>query len=177
MKGQGCRLLCRRGVGLVFAVTACFSGCGLEIDPGPGRVGDEPTPDDPPAAADVVTVRFRVFTSNEAVDVAFFATNDPLEVLPDDLFLPANAFSASIGLAGTGIVPPLSEDVIVFPCSETLTLGTTGGRFLDSETGDLLGTGVARWATEGPLGLCGSIVTFEYSGAEGARTTSLTIGN
>lgn len=176
MKRQGCRRLLPGGAGLALAVVVCLSGCGFEIEPGAGRIGDDPEPD-APAAGDVVTVRFRVFTAQEAVDVEFFATNDPLEVIPGDLFVPANAFSASVGLAGTGIVPPLSEDVILFPCSPTLTLGTTGGTFLDSETGEPRGTGVARWASEGPLGLCGAIVTFEFAGAEDARTTVLTIGN
>lgn len=171
MKRHGCRQ-----AGLLFALAVSLSGCGFEVDPGTGQVGDTIEPG-APAAEDVVTVRFRVFTAQEAVDVQFFATNDPLEVIPDELFVPANSFSESVGLAGTGIVPPLSEDVIIFPCSPTLILGTSGGRFLDSETGELRGVGVARWASEGPLGLCGATVTFEFAGTEEARTTFLTIGN
>ena len=50
-----------------------------------------------------------------------------------------------------------------------LTLGTSGGQFLDAESGALRGRGTPRWAQEGPLALCGGEITFD-----GERIESLT---
>ena len=111
----------------------------------------------------VVRVRFVNLTSDNAVDVEFYASNEQFATLPDDLFMPANRISASIGVAGTGILEPANQDTIEFPCTPTLTLGTMGGSFVDNETGEARGIGTARWAQEKPLGLCGGSVTFVYS--------------
>ena len=111
----------------------------------------------------VVRIRFLNLTSANAVDVEFYASNEPVATLPDDLFVPANRITASIGVAGTGILQPANQDTIGFPCTSTLTLGTLGGSFVDNETGEPHGTGTARWIQEQPLGLCGGIVTFVYS--------------
>lgn len=111
----------------------------------------------------LVRVRFLNLTSANAVDVEFYASNEPVATLPDDLFVPANRITASIGVAGTGILQPANQDTIEFPCTPTLTLGTLGGSFVDNETGEPRGTGTARWAQEQPLGLCGGVVTFVYS--------------
>ena len=111
----------------------------------------------------VVRVRFLNLTASNAVNVEFFASNEPIATLPEDLFLPANRITASIGVAGTGIIQPASQDTIDFPCTPTLTLGTMGGSFVDNETGEPRGIGTARWAQEQPLGLCGGSVTFVYS--------------
>jgi hypothetical protein len=114
--------------------------------------------------SDIVTVRFRNLTAREAVNVEFHATNDVLTNLPDDLFSPDRLILASVGVAGTGIIEPLNFDVIEMRCTGTLTLGTLGGVFLDNESGELRGRGTARWLEEGPLALCGSVVTFEFLG-------------
>lgn len=111
----------------------------------------------------VVRVRFLNLTSANAVDVEFYASNEPVATLPEDLFVPANRITASIGVAGTGILQPANQDAIDFPCTPTLTLGTQGGSFVDNETGEPRGMGTARWAQEQPLGLCGGVVTFVYS--------------
>lgn len=123
----------------------------------------------------VVTVRFRNFSLIEAVHVEFFASTTVLQNLPDDLFVPENSVTASIGVAGTGIIVPLSEDVLDFPCADGLILGTTGGSFVDNETGASLGVGMSRWAQEGPLALCGHTVTFEYFSETGVFMTILSI--
>lgn len=125
---------------------------------------------------EIVTIRFRNLTASEAVHVEFYATTQPLGVLPDDLFLPEHLVTASIGIAGTGIIPPQQPDVIEFPCTPTLTIGTLGGTFVDVESGEPRGQGVPRWAQEGPLGLCGSMVTFDFSGDPTAFGTTLSIG-
>ncbi len=131
---------------------------------------------DPPAD-DVVRIRFRNFTADEAVDVEFHATNNKLTNLPTDLFVSDHHVTASVGVAGTGIIEPRHEDVIEFPCTPNLTIGTSGGRFVDHETGEARGVGVPRWAQEGPLELCGAVVTFEFAGDGTGFSTFITIGH
>ena len=128
------------------------------------------------AVAEIVTIRFRNLTVEEAVDVEFYASQNPMANLPDDLLVEENLVTASIGIAGTGIVQPLEEDVIEFPCEAGLTIGTRGGEFLDNETGEPRGMGEPRWAQEGPLALCGAVVTFEFAGDGVEFATALTIG-
>jgi hypothetical protein len=145
-----------RSASILVAATV-FSGCATQV------VTDQtPTSLDASVTPDEVLVRFRNFAESEAVDVEFYATNNPLAVLPDDLFQEANRVTASIGVAGTSIVQPLRVDAITFTCTEHLTMGTTGGSFLDNETGQARGIGTMRWVQEGPLGLCGHVVTFEF---------------
>lgn len=146
-------------------------GCGIEFT----------TPRDLPndgvmGAPEVVTVRFRNFSLEMAVNVQFHATNEVLAVLPDDLLVDANLISSMIGVAGTGIIQPLRFDVIEFECTGNLRIGTLGGVFLDNDTGEVLGMGTVRWIGEGQAGLCGSIVTFDFTGAEGEFTTQLRVG-
>lgn len=154
-----------------------LSGCFMALpNTGDGANGGSPSDGDRPEDR-VVIVRFKNFTLDEAVDVEFFATNLPLSNLPDDLFLDIYRFTASVGIAGTGFVEPLVQDRIEFPCTNQLTLGTRGGRFVDNETGEFRGIGQPRWVTEGPLSLCGSVVTFEYHGNGLEFTTKLQITN
>jgi hypothetical protein len=128
-------------------------------------------------AKDMVMVRFRNLAIAEAVDVEFYATDEPLEN-PDDLFDPAYLLSEEmgIGFAGTGLVPPLREEVIELPCSDDLIIGTGGGHFVDSDTGEPHGDGTQLLTQARFQGFCGSVVTFRFSGREGDFTTTLTIG-
>lgn len=154
-----------------------IGGCGLDLEP--DSVGVDTMPADPSGGAQrasTVTIRFRNFARVDAVDVQFFATNEPLMLLPDELFVPENSFTRDVGIVGLGIIERLREDTITFPCSESLAIGTLGGRFLDNDTGDHRGEGVPRWAQQGPLALCGSVVTFEFSGGDGEFNTNLKIG-
>lgn len=165
-------------IGLMAALTAT-AGCDVELDAGPPAPGDTSTlsegaRDQP--TADAVIVRFRNLALSDAVNVEFYATNEPLETVPGDLFLPDNLVTASIGVAGTGIVQPRTEDAIVLPCTANLTVGTAGGSFADNESGEPRGLGAPRWAQEGPLALCGAVVTFEFSGDDAGFITILTIG-
>ncbi len=161
----------RRGAGWLGVLILCGgTGCGVDIaDPDP-QAAEIPEP-----APTVVTVRFQNFALDDAVDVEFYATNGPLGLLPDDLFTPENRITTSVGVAGTGIVTPLAADTVEVPCTETTTIGTLGGSFIDSETGEPRGIGVARWAQEGPLALCGATVTFNYTGKEGDYRTDVGI--
>jgi hypothetical protein len=129
------------------------------------------------AGEDTVTVRFRNVTLAEAVDVQFHVGRQPFEVLPDDLFVPENLIKASIGVAGTGIVQPGREDAVQHPCERGLVIGTVGGYFMDNESGEPRGTGVPRWVEEGPLALCGGVVTFVFSGDGNAFTTTVTVNH
>ncbi len=154
------------------SIASLLLGCAVDLTEAIPRS----TPDDEPADETVVRVRFWNLTGSEAVDVEFFATNQPLVHLPDDLFVAANRITASVGVAGTGIIQPVSQDTIEFPCSPALTIGTAGGSFIDNETGELHGMGTARWAQEGPLGLCGGTVTFLFLTQEDQFTTKLFVG-
>lgn len=145
------------------AILMFTCGCTISVMPdlGPPSSGGGAGGGDGPDAT--VTVRFRNLTTSDAVDVEFFATNEPLDNLPDDLFLDSNSVTASIGLAGSGLVGPGQEDEIEFPCTEDLVLGTLGGTFLDDESGETQGTGDQRWSEEGPQFSCGTTIVFEYS--------------
>ncbi len=165
------------GAGLAVGLVGVVS---CTVDFGEGV----PPPDDTFApgvdlrpSEDMVAIRFRNLTADEAVNVEFYATNDSLEDLPDDLFVDDNLLTTSIGVAGTGIIQPWQVDAIEFPCTANLTIGTHGGRFVDSESGEPRGIGTPRWAQEGPLGLCGAVVTLEFAGDGVEFTTVLSIGD
>jgi len=164
--------------GLLPAVVGVvLAGCALDMAPEDTVV--ELT-DDPAAAVEpatpIVTIRFRNVAVNEAVNVEFYATNDPTVTLPDDLFVPENSITTSVGVAGTGLLQPLQDDTIEFPCTPDLVVGTLGGTFLDNETGEVIGSGVARWAQETALGLCGYKILFEFGNDFGTFTTRVAIG-
>jgi len=162
----------------VTALVTLSLGCPLEqATPNPGnQQSDVPAPSQEPTQR-TVTVRFRNLAVDEAVDVEFYASNVTLETLPESLFVDQNAVSAGIGIAGTGILEPLREDSLEVPCGESLVLGTLGGSFLDNESGELLGHGVARWVSDAPIGLCGRGVLFEYDNEFGTFTTLVSIGD
>ena len=123
------------------------------------------------AGDDTVLVVFRNLSSTDAVQVDFHAASGITNV-PDDLFVSENLITQDIGVAGTGIVQPLQFDFLrEFPCTGDLLLGTSGGRFLDNETGELRGTGQPRWVEASAVGFCGGAVTFTFvSDGEEFRT-------
>jgi len=125
--------------------------------------------------SNVVTVRFSNLTTQAAVNVGFFSMGDSSAVVPDELFTEENALTRDIGLAGTGILPPNVSDSVDIPCGTNLIIGTSGGAFVDPETGDELGKGTRRWASENPLGFCGAVVTFEYVSLGGSFDTRISI--
>lgn len=154
---------------LVVAVAGC------EVDLSAPRPSDPEVPDVPDDPGGVVFIAFSNLSPTEAVDVQFHATNDPLAVLPDDLFVEETAASAGIGVAGTGIIQPLDDDLIVFPCTANLSMGTAGAIFLDNDSGETRGVAAMRWLQDRPLNLCGRLVTFEFAGAEGNFTVSVSV--
>jgi len=167
-------------VPVTLAAMLAIAGTGYALDPpldgftraasdGPGPATD-PTPT-------VVTVRFRNLAVDEAVHVEFDATNDALATLPDDLFVEGNLVTEYIGVAGMGILEPLREVALEFPCTAQLAVETSGGTFLDNDSGEIRGAGVARWAQDAALGLCGHKVLFELANESGTFTTRVAIGN
>ena len=158
-------------VGLAMLCIGCsgdlFFGLDSEIERGL---------EDGPVTATEVLIRFRNFSPIDAVNVEFFATNETLGTVPDDLFVDDHRTNANIGVAGTGILEPAHSDAIVFPCTEDLVIGTTGGTFSDNDTGEVRGTGDRRWAQAKAIGLCGRTVTFEFAPDDVGFLTRMTIG-
>lgn len=158
--------------GRVFAAFLLPAVLGCEVDMIAPRPAAPEVPDNP---RDVVFISFSNLSPTEAVDVQFHATNDPVAVLPDDLFVNATATSAGIGVAGTGIIQPLDGDLITFPCTADLSIGTAGAIFLDNDSGEPRGVAAMRWLEDRPLDLCGRLVTFEFSGTEGSFSVSVNV--
>lgn len=125
----------------------------------------------------VITIRFANLSEVDAVNVDFFVTYASLSVLPNDLFVPQNFYTNDIGVAGTGVLEPRVIDEIEIECTETMTIGTTGGRFLDNESGDHRGVGTSRWLQEGPLALCDGLVIFVYRNDESGFHTTVVVQN
>lgn len=175
----------RRKTSLAFVAScvagfaALFAGCSgdlfLELVPDPNP---DPTPGASagPIRAGKVLIRFRNFSQTDAVNVEFFVSNNALDTLPDDLFVDEHRTSANIGVAGTGILEPLRSDETLFPCTADLVIGTTGGTFIDNDTGEVRGRGDMRWSQDAAVGLCGRSVTFRFEPVDDGFTTRMTIG-
>ena len=121
------------GLGLVVALgTMLGGGCSVEIGPNPGQPGgtNPPSNDD----LETVTLRFVNLATDLGVDLEFYASNEPLDVVPDDLFVEENLVTEGLGFLGSGTLGPLWEDSIDFPCTEELTIGTRGGTFRDTDS-------------------------------------------
>jgi hypothetical protein len=141
---------------------------------GAGTPNENVAPEPLPEAR--VAVRFANTTLNEAVNVQFYASSDVLEQVPDDLFAdPENLVTASLGIAGTGLIEPGEKDEITLDCDENLIFGTAGGLFLDNESGDERGNGERRWVEQRALGVCGGTVTFVFAREGESFRTRLTV--
>jgi hypothetical protein len=139
-----------------------LAACSVVIEPNPGN-GNGGSQEPPP---EFVTIRFINASSDQAVQVEFYATNEPLEAIPDELFADDTYLvNQSIGVAGSGLLEPQSGDEIDFECTETLTIGTLGGEFRDNETGEVLGRGNEVYKAPGGFSLCGGTAVFTYSSA------------
>ena len=161
-----------------FVSVLLLPGCSFELlatGDLPADTTAPPVDGDDSAMANKVTVRFINLTEDQAVDVEFYVEEEPIDRIPDELFVAANLIQRSIGVAGSGLVPPRSADEISLDCNPDLIFGTRGGRFLDAESGDLEGEGKPRWVQEGPLGLCGSVVTIEFSSDGSEFNTRITV--
>lgn len=154
--------------GLILLLAGTLvSGCGqTPVVPD----GGEPT------APDTVLVVFRNLSLTDAVQVNFYASSDPVTNLPDDLFVPANLNTTGVGVAGTGIVQPAQFDFVRdFPCTDDLVIGTSGGQFVDNDSGEVRGTSPPRWLEAAAAGFCGGAVTFTFSNSDGEFETTVAI--
>jgi len=143
----------------VWVVLLAATGCGTAL---PGFDELAPGTDVGRQADQVVTIAFRNLATTEAVNVEFHTATAPLASLPDDLFVEQNSVTINIGIAGTGLLFPGATDILELPCNANLIIGTAGGKFLDNETGELLGRGQPRWLDATSVGLCGAIVGFTF---------------
>jgi len=159
------------------AMLALSVGGGCTIDLAPvvpsdgGNGGGSQTPD-----RDTVRVIFRNLTEDEAVEVEFYATEDPLEMIPEGLFADGYLVVRNIGVGGRGVIAPGETDSIQVDCGEGLVLGTRGGLFVDNETGDELGTGTIRWVQEDAQFSCGATIVLEYTSDGDTFETHLLLG-
>ncbi|HOB74370.1 MAG TPA: hypothetical protein PKG54_07580 [Phycisphaerae bacterium] len=115
------------------------------------------------SSSDTITVRLVNATATRAVDVQLFATGQGVGDLDTEFFIPANQLLADIGFAGSGILVPASDDQITLACADALIVGTLGGRFLNEDTGEEIGTGSRFVLFQGSQFACGSTITFTFS--------------
>ncbi len=154
--------------GLVGLVS--ILGCGNNFNNAEKPLQDEPPPR-------MVTIQFANLSTTEAVNVDFYLSYERMEFMPNGLFVSGNFFTEGVGVAGTGVIEPRSSDSIEIECTEFLSIGTTGGRFVDGESGESLGVGVPRWLQEGPLAICDGEVTFVYRSEEEGFNTTIVLKN
>ncbi len=143
-------------------LVGCFAGCDLTFQPNPDDgSGDDSDQDNPTPVADTVELRLLNLTSSALEAQIFLGTNGPDET-PGSLFVPANLFTERIGLAATGLIEPAGSDTALIDCVDGLVIGTDGGKFLDVETGQELGTGEPRLLSRGFVFDCDDEITLIY---------------
>lgn len=132
--------------------------------------------DDEPSGGEenAVTVRFVNHTAR-AVDVEFYLTANTVTDIGADLFAPGNKVTAEIGFAGSGLLEAGAADQIVIACDDATALGTTGGLFLNANTGSQLGRGRQLTLFKGLQYGCGDVVTFTYSESGGEFSTGFSV--
>lgn len=130
--------------------------------------------DDKDMPDNTVRVRFTNFSTTNAVRVQFFVSSETGITPPDELFVQQFDVTetSSIGVAGSGIVGPQSDDEIEINCADNLIIGTLGGEFLDDNSGKVVGQGdQSRWLVFGGQFDCGATITYSYRSAGGFSVT------
>lgn len=131
-----------------------------------------PTVTEIPLPDPIVTV-ILANESDVAVDTQLFVLNDVNNPQVDELFAERNQFRRGIGFLSLGILAPGEIVEVTLDCGSALTVGTTGGQFLDPETGDEITNGdTPRTATLGPQFDCLGTVVFTYRLDENGVGTS-----
>jgi len=176
-------VFCLRPAGTMLVLLVTFAGLGCTIDFIPiddGVVVNDNS--DPTGGDSQISIGFRNFATTEAVRLEFYLSIGPLDALPGDLFVVENLIGGDnqidgqgIGVANQAIIGPRQQDWISVACDQELTVGTTGGTFLDEESGELRGVGTMRWAQEGAQFACGAVIVFEYAPDGDRFTTTLLI--
>ncbi len=143
-------------------LTISSAACDVAFQPDPNDGGDDGSDqDNPTPIADTVELRLLNLTSSALEAQIFLGTNGP-DATPASLFVPSNLFTERIGLAATGLIQPAGSDTALIDCVDGLVIGTDGGRFLDVETGQLLGTGEPRLLQRGFVFDCDDEITLIY---------------
>jgi hypothetical protein len=155
--------------GVVMQTGSCLTS--VSIDP-----EDSGEPTNPPAPASRITVRFANQTAS-ALDVQFYASASAVGTDLNALFAGGNQITMDIGFAGTGLIAPNGSDEITLDCVSAVTIGTRGGRFVNSDSGQEVATGQQRVASMDLQYNCGDRVTwtFLYSDQAQAFTTTLLV--
>lgn len=178
------RVFCGR-VRLTALVSALLvGGCSIDVSPGPGGDGDGDGGDGNGLGGDrnSIVVSFRNLADTEAVDVEFYFAEGALENVPEDLFLDENRVQGDnliqgngIGLTNTATIGPGEADSFSLTCDQELTFGTTGGVFLDAETGEQRGQGTMIWLQQDAQFFCGAVIEFRYASDGDGFSTSFSL--
>ncbi len=163
LRGKGW-LAGRVAVGVLVSVVGCGSVNLLD--------GLDVEPPDPPANG--ITVQLVNLHPTAAVDIELFVTGGAVDDFDTDLFTDANRVE-DIGFAGTGFVPRLEAETITFSCGDAMVIGTSGPRFVDPDSNELLGTGEQRILERDATFSCGDVIVFEFEEVSGSFVTRLSI--
>jgi hypothetical protein len=157
--------------------TGCNTGTALgsgRAETGPDEAGganqEADSPEELQPGLDQVVIRF-LNSSDVDVDTEFYATNQPLDDPPTELFAAEYRVQVGIGAFGSGVVLSGQADEIVFPCTDTTVLGTAGGKYRDPDLGTLLGSGQARIIKVSLNFDCGNTIIFTYRSEDGEYST------
>ncbi len=179
--------VCGGRVRLTALVSALLvGGCSVDIGPGPGGDGDGDggNGNGPGVNKDSFVVSFRNLTDSEAVDVEFYFAEGALENdnVAEHLFLEQNRVQGDnliqghgIGLANSATIGPGEAVSVSLSCDQELTIGTTGGTFLDAETGEQRGQGTMIWLQQDAQPFCGAVVEFRYASDRDGFSTSWSV--
>lgn len=151
-------------VGLLVTVAGCGSVDllgGLDVE----------TPDPP---ANGITVQLVNLHPTAAVDIELFVSDSAVTDFDTELFTDANRVE-NLGFAGTGFVPRLQAESITFSCGEAVVIGTSGPRFVDPDSNELLGTGEQRILERDATFSCGDVIVFEFEEVGGSFVTRLSV--
>ncbi|UCE61137.1 MAG: hypothetical protein JSU63_05175 [Phycisphaerales bacterium] len=161
------------------------TSCTIEFAPDELSPNDNSQPTDA-GDEDVITVRLRNLSMSDPVEVEFYVAEAPLEAIPDDLFSDEHRIGdgnqiegQGIGIANTGILEPGAQDTIILSCDHSYILGTTGGSFLDDESGEVKGVGTTLLVQQGDgyQFICNALIGFDYGpDTDGYKTILSLIG-
>lgn len=165
---------------MVLAGMLGTPGCSIDVTPGLPVPNDNGEPGD---TEDKIVVSFTNLAEEEAVDVEFYLTEATLEIFPDDLFVDENRVRGDrliedqgIGMANLATISPGEVEVLTLSCDRDLTLGTTGGTFVDAETGEERGQGtMIGLRQQDGLFSCGTVIEFAYEPDGEGFTTTLSL--
>ena len=124
-----------------------------------------------------ITVRMVNASPSVAVAVQLYSSTGTVTNPDAELFVASNQQLAGIGFAGSGILQPNQTDEVQLACTAAATIGTSGGAFLNVDTGAQVGAGTRYVLALGSQYQCGSTITFTYTpSGNGYRTDVSVVG-